>query len=171
VACTEAISCVNGATTGYLEAPFAAHFFVVDRSLSRMSCDAEMSDSDSALSDIEISIHPEVAIVTCYAKHAKKPTDKAPLDERMYILLSSVQSLYDRRAKVTITHTPSTSDACEAYAQPVEKSIHRPIGPVRLTGFQQARQAFTLGLGPYRDCGPLEPSRGDHQVARAVTAF
>jgi len=32
---------------------------------------------------------------------------------------------------------------------------HRPIRPVRLTGFQQARQAFTLGLGLYRDCGPL----------------
>jgi hypothetical protein len=65
-------SVVNGAATGYLEAPFAAHFFVVDRSLSRMSCDAEMSDSDSALSDKEIGIRPEVAIVSCYAKPAKK---------------------------------------------------------------------------------------------------
>jgi hypothetical protein len=109
--------------------------------------------------------------VSCYAKPAKKHADKASLDERMHIPLSSVQSLYDRRAKVTVEHTPSMSDACEMYAQPVEKSIHMPIGPVRLTGFQQARRAFTLGLGLYRDCRPLEPSRGDHQVARAVTTL
>ena len=32
---------------------------------------------------------------------------------------------------------------------------YRPIRPVRLTGFQQARQAFPLGLGLYRDCGSL----------------
>jgi hypothetical protein len=108
---------------GYFEAPFAADFFVVDRSLSRMSCDAEMSDSDSSLSDIEISIDPEVAIVSCYAEPAKKPTDKPPLDERRYIPLSSVQSPYDRRAEVTITHSPSTSDVYETHAQLVEKSI------------------------------------------------
>jgi hypothetical protein len=30
-----------------------------------------------------------------------------------------------------------------------------PLAPVRQTGFQQARQAFTLGLGLYRDCKPL----------------
>ena len=55
---------------GYLEAPFAAGFFVVDCSPPRMSCDAEMSDSDSSLSYMEISIDPEVAIVSCYAKPA-----------------------------------------------------------------------------------------------------
>ena len=31
----------------------------------------------------------------------------------------------------------------------------RLIRPVRLTGFQQARQAFSLGLCLYRDCGSL----------------
>ena len=71
----------------YLEAPFAADFFIVDRSLPRMSCDAEMNDSGSPLSDIEISIDPEVVIVSYYAKPAKKPTDKTPLDERRYIPL------------------------------------------------------------------------------------
>jgi hypothetical protein len=75
---------------GYLEAPFAPGFFFGDRSLPRMSCDAELSDSGSSLSYIEISIDPEVAIVSCYAKPAKKPTDKTPLDERRYTLLSSV---------------------------------------------------------------------------------
>ena len=58
-----------------------------------------------------------------YAKPAKKPTDKAPLDERRYIPLSSVQPLYDHRAKATLTYTPSTSDACETHTQPVEKSL------------------------------------------------
>jgi hypothetical protein len=33
------------------------------------------------------------------------------------------KALYDRTAEVTITHSPSTSDACEMHAQPVEKSI------------------------------------------------
>jgi hypothetical protein len=61
--------------------------------------------------------------VSCYAEPAKKPTDKSPLDERRYIPLSSVQSLYDRRAEVTITHSPSTSDVYETHAQLVEKSI------------------------------------------------
>jgi hypothetical protein len=36
---------------------------------------------------------------------------------------SNVQPLYDHRAKVTITYTPSTSDAWEIHTQPVEKSI------------------------------------------------
>jgi hypothetical protein len=39
------------------------------------------------------------------------------------IPLSSVQSLYDFRAEVIITHTPSSSDACETHTRPVEKSI------------------------------------------------
>jgi hypothetical protein len=107
----------------YLEAPFAADFFVVDRSLPRMSCDAEMSDSGSPLNGIEISMDPEVVIVSYYTKPTKKPTNKALLDERRYIPLSSVQPLYDHRAKATITYTPSTSDACETHAQPVEKSL------------------------------------------------
>jgi len=42
------------------------------------------------------------------------------------IPLSSVQSLYDCRAEVIITHTPSTSDACETHARPVEKFIACP---------------------------------------------
>jgi hypothetical protein len=42
----------------------------------------------------------------------KRPTDKTLLDERRYVPLSSVQSLYDCRAEVIITHTPSTPDAC-----------------------------------------------------------
>jgi hypothetical protein len=37
--------------------------------------------------------------------------------------LSSVQPLYESRAEVTITYTPSTSDAYEMRAPPVEKSI------------------------------------------------
>jgi hypothetical protein len=53
----------------------------------------------------------------------RNPPIKTPLDERWYIPLSSVQSLYIVGAKVIITHTPSTSDACEMHAQPVEKSI------------------------------------------------
>ena len=71
-----------------------------------------MNDSGSSLSDIEISIDPEVVIVSCYAKPAKKPTDETPAGRRRYTPLSSVQHLYDHKAKVTITHTPSTSDAC-----------------------------------------------------------
>jgi hypothetical protein len=59
-----------------------------------MSCGAEMGDSSSPLSDIEISIDPEIVIVSYYAKPAKKLTDKAPLDERRYTPLSSVQSLH-----------------------------------------------------------------------------
>ena len=84
--------------------------------LPRMSCDAELSDSGSSLSFIEISIDPEVAIVSCYAKPAKKPTDKTPLGKRRYIPLSSVQPMYDHRAKVTITHTLSTPNVCETHA-------------------------------------------------------
>ena len=79
----------------YLEAFFAADFLTVDCSLPRMSCDAEMSDSGSSLSDIEISIDPEIVIVSYCAKPTKRPTDKTPLDERRYIPLSSIQSLYD----------------------------------------------------------------------------
>jgi hypothetical protein len=48
----------------YLEAFFAADFLIVDCSLPRMSCDAEMSDSGSSLCDIEISIDPEIVIVS-----------------------------------------------------------------------------------------------------------
>ena len=77
----------------YLEAPFTTDFFVIDR---RLPCNAEMSDSSSSLSDREISMDPEVVIMSCYAKPAKQPTDKTPLDERRY----------DHRAKVAITHTP-----------------------------------------------------------------
>jgi hypothetical protein len=76
-----------------------------------------MSDSDSSLSDIEIDVDPEVTITSCYAQAYQETHDKTPLDERRYISLSSIQSLYDRRAEVTITHTPSTSDACETHAQ------------------------------------------------------
>jgi hypothetical protein len=57
------------ATTGILEPPFTessllsshvAGFFIVDRSLPNMSCDVEINDSDSPLSDIEINIDPEI---------------------------------------------------------------------------------------------------------------
>jgi hypothetical protein len=61
--------------------------------------------------------------LSCYAKPAKKPADKNPLDERCYVPLSSVQSLYECRAEVIITHAPSTLDACETHVQPVEESI------------------------------------------------
>jgi hypothetical protein len=47
------------------------------------------------------------------SKPVKKPTGKAPLDERRYVPLSSVQSLYDCRVEVIITHTLSTLGACE----------------------------------------------------------
>jgi hypothetical protein len=50
---------------GYLSSPITADFFVVDRSLPRVSCGVEMSDSDSSLSDREINIDSEVAIVSC----------------------------------------------------------------------------------------------------------
>ena len=68
----------------YFETPFAADFFVVDRSLPRMSCDAGMSDSGLSLSDIEMSIGPEVVIVSCYAKLAtitriRPPAHPAPV--------------------------------------------------------------------------------------------
>jgi hypothetical protein len=53
----------------------------------------------------------------------RNPPIKTPLDERRYIPLSSVQSLYVSRAEVIITHMLSKSDACEVHAQPVEKSI------------------------------------------------
>jgi hypothetical protein len=54
---------------------------------------------------------------------AEKPTDVAPLGERRYIPLSSVQSLYECRAEVIIAHVSSTLDTCETHAQPVEKPI------------------------------------------------
>jgi hypothetical protein len=107
----------------YLEAPFTADFFIIDRSLARISYDVEISDSSLLLSNIEISIDPEVVIVSYYAQPTKKPTGKIPLDERRYNPLLSVQPLYDYRAKVIITYTSSTLDACEMYVQPVEKSI------------------------------------------------
>jgi hypothetical protein len=81
-----------------------------------MSCNAEMNDSGSPLSDMEISIKPEIIIVSCYAKPAKKPTDKTPLGKRRYIPLSSVKPLHNHRAKVAVTHTPSTPDVCETHA-------------------------------------------------------
>ena len=50
---------------------FTIGFFIVDRSLPRMSCNAEMNDSGSSLSDMEISINPEIIIVSRSAKLAK----------------------------------------------------------------------------------------------------
>jgi hypothetical protein len=41
----------------------------------------------------------------------------------MYVPLFSVQSLYECRAEVIITHAPRTSGACVSHAQPVEKPI------------------------------------------------
>jgi len=86
-----------------------------------------MDDSGSPLSGVDISIDPEVVIVSCYAKPAKKPTNKTLLDERRYIPFSSVQPLYDHRAKVIITHTPSTSDACTT-----RREIHYRSSPLAL---------------------------------------
>jgi hypothetical protein len=60
--------------------------------------------------------------LSCYAKPAKKPADKTLLDE----VPSSVQSLYDCRAKVIITHTPNTPDACEMHARPAGKFVATP---------------------------------------------
>ena len=74
-----------------------------------MSCEPEMSDSDSSLSDIVIAI---------------------------ILLIFPPNTLFHR---------------------------HRPIRPVRLTGFQQARQAFPLGLGLYRDRGSLVRSSVDEE--------
>ena len=57
------------ATVGTPRAPFtessllSSHvtgFFIVDGSMPNMSCDVEMSESDSPLSEIEINIDPEV---------------------------------------------------------------------------------------------------------------
>jgi hypothetical protein len=127
--------------TGILEPLFAESsllsfhvtgFFIVDRSLLGMSCSAEMNDSGSSLSDMKISIKPEIIIASCYAKPAKKPTDKTPLGKRRYIPLSSVQPMYHHRAKVTITHTPGTPnvwDACiarrEVYCQSSPSALLR----------------------------------------------
>ena len=52
-----------------------------------------------------------------------KPTGKASLDEKRYVPLSRVQSLYDCRAEVIIPHAPGTSDACETHARLVEEFI------------------------------------------------
>ena len=104
MACTWAKCSIDVVTMDYLEAPFAADFFVVDSSLPRMSCDAEMSNSSSSLSDIERSVDPEVVIVSYYAKPAKTPTIKTRWMRERHIPLSSVQPLYDLGAKVTITH-------------------------------------------------------------------
>jgi hypothetical protein len=53
----------------------------------------------------------------------RNPPIRSRLDERIRSPLSSAQSRYECRAEVIITHAPSTSDACEMHAQPVEKSI------------------------------------------------
>jgi hypothetical protein len=66
----------------------------------------------------------QMSIVSCYAKPAKKHTDKDPRWRREGIFLfSSVQSLYECRAEVIITHAPGTLDACGTHTQLVEKSI------------------------------------------------
>jgi hypothetical protein len=62
--------------------------------------------------------------MSSFAKPAKKPADETPgWTRENELLLSSVQSLYECRAEVIITHAPSTSDACDMHAQSVEKSI------------------------------------------------
>jgi hypothetical protein len=61
--------------------------------------------------------------VSCYAKPANKPLDKTPLDERWCDSSLQRSVSVSSRAEVTITHAPSTSNACEMHAQPVEKSI------------------------------------------------
>ena len=71
-----------------------------------------------------MSLEPGRRPLSCNAKPAKTHTKKAPPDGRWVMLpLSSVRSLYECRAEVTITHTPSTSDAREIHSQHVEKSI------------------------------------------------
>ena len=65
-----------------------------------------------------------IAEMSCYAKPAKNPTDKTPAGrEEGVIPLSKCSVSVRSRFEVTITHTPSTSNACETHAQPVEKFI------------------------------------------------
>jgi hypothetical protein len=70
-----------------------------------------------------VNINLIMLLLSCSARPTKRPTGKIPLDERRYVPFSSVQSLYDCRAEVIVTHTPSTSDARETYAQPMQKFI------------------------------------------------
>jgi hypothetical protein len=54
------------------------------------------------------------------------------VEERYHPILNlprNLPSLYNFRAGVIITHTPSTSDACETHTRPTEKSITiQPFG-------------------------------------------
>src|SRR5271168_5001395 len=63
--------------------------------------------------------------LSCYAKPAKKPTDKTRWTR--YVPLSSVQSLYDCRAEIIVTYTPSTSDAC-----PIRREVYCQSSPSTL---------------------------------------
>ena len=60
-------------------------------------------------------------LLSCYAKPVKEPP--RPRSREM-VYSSPERSVSGRsRAEVIITHTSSTSDACETYAQSVEKPI------------------------------------------------
>jgi hypothetical protein len=65
----------------------------------------------------KVILENSVMVLSCFAKPTKKLISKTPLNERRGVSLSSVQSLYEDRAEVIITH------ACETHAQPIEKPI------------------------------------------------
>ena len=77
---------------------------------------------------IEIYKFEDVVEERCYTTLSllRNPPIRPFWTREGIIALSSVKSLYDCRAEVIITHTPSTSDACETHARPVEKSITSP---------------------------------------------
>ena len=80
--------------------------------------------------DLIVSLHswptafPDIAFLCTASKefNANTPIRQHYLKERVYPSLQRSVSVRSR-AGVTITHTPSTLDACETHAQSVEKSI------------------------------------------------
>ena len=77
---------------------------------------------------IEIHEFEDVVEERCHATLSllRNPPIRPFWTREGMITLSSVKSLYDYRAEVIITHTPSTSDAYKTHARPVEKSITSP---------------------------------------------
>jgi hypothetical protein len=86
-------------------------------------------------------------IVPCYAKPTKKPTSKTPRDGEMDVPLSSVQSLYECRAEVIITHAPCTSGAWETHAQPVKPLKNGYLDDVVPISFVLVEEAATRWMG------------------------
>jgi hypothetical protein len=64
--------------------------------------------------------------------------------------------------------------ACQTHARCMHSSwrslLVRPVGPVGQTAFQQASQAYTPGLGPHRDCGPLVGNRSATHLSSCLSS-